>query len=94
MQIRDQLKQLTKDHQFVSYIHDQLLKSSLDLSEAFSKACVAIYELDAETKELKSKISAGYVRADTSHIKWKPKNTPQPVDGGDEWIATGVSHDG
>ena len=90
--MRNQLKQLTKNHLYVSYIHDQLLKSSLDLTEAYSKACVAIYELDAELKELRSKISAGYVRADTSHMKWQSKHIPQPVDNGDEWITTGAEH--
>ena len=91
--VREQVKEVSDNHLYVSSIYNQLLKSSLDLTEAYSKACVAIYELDAELKELRSKISAGYVRADTSHIKWKSKSTPQPVDGGDEWIATGVSHE-
>jgi hypothetical protein len=90
--MRDQLKQVTKNHLFVSNIYDQLLKGSLDVAEAYSKACVAIYELDAELNELRSKISAGYVRADTSHIKWQSKHIPQPVDNGDEWITTGAEH--
>ena len=92
--IREQVKEINDSHLHVSSINKQLLNSSLDISEAYNKACLAIYELDAELKELRRKISAGYVRADTSHIKWKSKNTPQPVDGGDEWIQTGVSHDG
>lgn len=92
--LREQLKEVTDNHLYVSSIHNQLLKSSLDLTEAYNKACVAIYELDAEIKELKKTISAGYVRADTSHIQWKSKSTPQPVDDGDEWIATGASQDG
>lgn len=91
---REQITDAVNSHPIISHIHDELFDSSLSLAEAYNKACVAIYELSAEVKELRNKISAGYVRTDTTHFKWRPKNTPQPVDGGDEWIQTGVSHDG
>jgi hypothetical protein len=91
--IRKEVQALIANHPTCQTIHDQLVTTSLDLGEAFDKAIVCIYELDAELEELRKRISAGYVRADTTHIKWKSKTTPQPVDGGDDWIATGVSHE-
>jgi hypothetical protein len=50
-----------------------------------------IYEYNAKQQEMNKKISAGYVRANTSHLSWKSKQPIQPVDDG-EWLKTGASN--
>jgi hypothetical protein len=34
------------------------------------------------------KVSAGLVRANTSHLKWQPKKPPDTTATGDEWLET------
>jgi len=38
-------------------------------------------------------ISGGYVRANTSHLRWTPKPLPDTSSTGDDWLKTGVEHE-
>lgn len=38
-------------------------------------------------------ISAGYVRANTAHLKWQPKKPPDTSATDDSWLATGSAAD-
>lgn len=82
------LEDAIKIHPTIAKIHRELLDSSLNVAEAYKKACVAIYELNTQVFESQKKISAGFIRANTSHLKWKSKNDVDPVDDG-EWVKTG-----
>jgi hypothetical protein len=82
------LNEAVKLHPTIARLHKEMLDSSLDVYEAYKKACVAIYELNAQVVESQKKVSAGFVRANTSHLKWKSKDDVNPVDDG-EWLKTG-----
>lgn len=89
---REQITEAVNSHPAIIKIHDELFDTSLSLAEAYNKACIAIYELSSQVLELKSNTSAGYMRHNTSHLKWKSKSNVDPVDD-DEWIKTGVEHE-
>jgi len=82
------LNDAIKLHPTIAKLHKEMLESSLDIAEAYKKACVAIYELNAQVVESQKKISAGFVRANTSHLKWNTKKETIAVDDG-EWLKTG-----
>lgn len=88
---REQIREAVNNNPVISSIHDQLFDTSINLAEAYDKACIAIYELNAENKELKHKISAGYVRTNTSHLTYlhPPIKTNPPPAETDDWIETG-----
>ena len=88
---RESVKQAVEANPIIGGIYHQLLDSSLNYQEALQKACVMIYEYNAKQQEMNKKISAGYVRANTSHLSWKSKQPIQPVDDG-EWLKTGASN--
>jgi len=76
----------------VGGIHDSLLNcNERNLSDAFNDACVWIAELKLELERAEKSISSGFVRTDTTKIKWKSKHTVPAVDAGDAWIKTGVT---
>jgi hypothetical protein len=83
---REQVTEVVNSHPVISEIHDELFDSSISLAEAYNKACIAIYELSSQVSELQGNISAGYMRHNTSHLRWKSKTIPNPVDEGDAWV--------
>ena len=85
------LNDTVKIHPTIAKIHKDFLESSLDIADAYKKACVAIYELNAQVIESQRKVSSGFIRANTSHLKWRSQKDIDPVDDG-EWLKTGASH--
>jgi hypothetical protein len=83
-------KKLVQNNNLVGGIHDKILiENESNLSDAYNDACVWIAELQLQIDTLKAKVSSGYVRHDTSKIKWKSKSMVPAVDAGDSWIDTG-----
>ena len=41
----------------------------------------------------RKQVSAGFVSANTSHLKWNPKPLPDTSSTGDDWLATGVDRE-
>jgi hypothetical protein len=92
------VRKLIETHPFVGDLHDSILDDtrrtdgSIDLSAAYDEAICWLSEYIAQVRTLEKACSSGILRRDTSHIKWKPKQVPEPVDDG-EWIATGREDD-
>ena len=76
-------QKLLLSNDLVGRIHDELLDANgCDVVEAFEQAVCWIARLETECSALKSQASAGYLRRNTSHLKWTPKTPHVPVDGG------------
>jgi hypothetical protein len=88
-------QKLVQNHKLVNSIHDKILiENKSDLSDAYTDACVWIAELQLQIDKMNKIVSSGYVRTDTSKIKWQPKNVVAPVDSADAWIRTGATDGG
>ena len=86
-------KKLVLNNNLVSGIHDRILiENESNLSDAYNDACVWIAELQLQLDSIKGKVSSGFVRHDTSKLKWNPKRTVAPVDAGDAWVKTGADY--
>lgn len=85
-------KKLVANNNLVGSIYDKILsENELNLSDAYNDACVWIAELQLQIENINKKVSSGYVRTDTTKIKWKSRNVVPAVDAGDSWLKTGVS---
>jgi hypothetical protein len=88
-------KKLVQNNNLVGGIYDKILiENESNLSDAYSDACVWIAELQLQINKLKGNVSSGFLRTDTSPLKWKSKTIVPAVDAGDAWVRTGVSGDG
>jgi hypothetical protein len=88
-------KKLVANNTFVASLYDQLLRENdKNISDAYNDAIVWIAELQLQINKLNNGVSSGYLRTDTSPLKWKSKTVVPAVDAGDAWVRTGVSGDG
>ena len=90
---RKEIQKITQTNELVKGIHDALLDRNIGMSDAFNDACAWIAELHLQVKKIENSVSLGYIRENTSDIKWKSKLHTIPVDDGDAWISTGIGHD-
>jgi len=42
---------------------------------------------------IRSRASAGYVRANTAHLPWNPDPIPDTTSTGDDWLQTGIDRE-
>jgi len=85
-------QKLVQSHKLVNSIHDKILiENKSDIKDAYNDACVWIAELQLQIENMRKGISSGYLRTDTSPLKWKSKNIVAPVDAGDAWVKTGAT---
>lgn len=81
---------LIASNPFVGALHDTLLDSNLSVAEAFEDAVCWLAEIYAQNQLLARQIelgtSSGFLRKDTSNLRWKPKQAATPVDDGDAWV--------
>jgi hypothetical protein len=78
----------------VGSVHDALLDANKTVVEAFEDATLWLCEYMRQVKYLESKISAGYVRRDTTALSpLHPKIRIEPVVDDGAWLATGAEDD-
>ena len=85
-------RQLVEASDLAKGIHSRLLEANTGIQGAYDDACVWIGELYLALEAAERSVSAGYVRTNTTHLKWQADNSINPVDDGDAWIATGGEH--
>lgn len=85
-------KKIVTEDTFVRSLHHQLLnQNDKNINDALNDAVVWIAELQLQVDALKSKVSSGFIRTDTSSLRWKSKDNVPAVDAGDDWIKTGAT---
>ena len=85
-------RRLVGSNDLVRGIHSRLLEANTGIQEAYADACVWIGELYLALEAAERSVSAGYVRTNTTDLKWQADKSINPVDDGDAWIATGGEH--
>lgn len=83
------VQRIVETNDLVRGIHNRLLETNLSIQEAYQDACVWIGELYLALQAAERSVSSGYIRANTSHLRWQSKNRVNAVDDGDAWISTG-----
>lgn len=67
---------------------EAMREHDFNASAALSEVAFWMAQVEAQRSAAQSKASAGFLRRNTSHLKWKPDAPFAPVDD-DSWIATG-----
>jgi len=67
---------------------EAMREHDFNASAALSEVAFWLAQVEAQRDAAQSKTSAGFLRRNTSHLKWKPDPAYVPVDS-DEWIETG-----
>ena len=82
-------RRLVVSNDLAKGIHSRLLEANTGIQEAYDDACVWIGELYLALEAAERSVSAGYVRTNTTDLKWQADKSINPVDDGDAWISTG-----
>lgn len=68
--------------------HEALREHDYNVSAALSEIAFWMAQVEAQRDKAQGQTSAGFLRKNTSHLRWKPDAPAIPVDD-DSWIETG-----
>ena len=67
---------------------EAMRENDFNASAALSEVAFWMAQVEEQRDKAQNATSKGFLKENTSHLKWKPDPTPIPVDD-DSWVETG-----